>query len=83
MDLLLNGTGDLVIRDVEKAEEFHAFFTLVFASKTCLQEVQVPETSGTVWSREDFLSVEEEDQVWECLQKLDVHKSVGSDGMHP
>lgn len=55
VDLLLNGVGDLVIRDVEKAEECHAFFTLVFTSKTCVQEFQVPETSGTVWSKEGLL----------------------------
>lgn len=35
MGLLLNGTRDLVIKDVEKAE---MFFTLVLTSKTCLQE---------------------------------------------
>lgn len=59
MDLLLNGVGDLVIRGVEKTEEFHAFFTLVFTSKACLQELQVSEANGTIWSKEGLLSVVE------------------------
>ncbi|KAK4807097.1 hypothetical protein QYF61_018438 [Mycteria americana] len=40
------------------------------------------ETWGKVWSKEDVPLVEE-DQVREYLSKLDIHKSMGPDGMHP
>lgn len=71
--LFLNGTADLAIRDVEKVETFHAFFTLVFTSKTCLQELQTRKAYSQYWRRIRFGS----------LQKLDAYKYVGSNGMHP
>ncbi|KAK4806752.1 hypothetical protein QYF61_005548 [Mycteria americana] len=56
---------------MEKAEVLNAFFTLVFTSKTSLQESQVPETRGKGWSKEDVPLVEEA-QVREYLSKLDI-----------
>ncbi|PKU39220.1 rna-directed dna polymerase from mobile element hypothetical protein [Limosa lapponica baueri] len=47
-----------------------------------LQELQTLEETEKVWTKEDFPLVEE-DQVREQLSKLDIHKSVGPDGMHP
>lgn len=38
MDLLLNGAGDLVMRDEEKAEASLAFFTLVFMCRTAFKK---------------------------------------------
>lgn len=35
--LLLDGAGDLVTKDMEKAKVFNAFFTSVFPDKTSLQ----------------------------------------------
>lgn len=35
--LLLDGAGDLVTKDMEKAKVFNAFFTSVFTGKTGLQ----------------------------------------------
>ncbi|KAK4811992.1 hypothetical protein QYF61_022988 [Mycteria americana] len=67
--LLLNKAGDLVTQDMEKAE-----------CHLCAS--QVPETRGEGWSKEDVPLVEE-DQVREYLSKLNIHKSVGPDGMHP
>ncbi|KAK4827448.1 hypothetical protein QYF61_018169 [Mycteria americana] len=58
MDLLLNGAGDSVTQDMEKAER------------------------GKGWSKEGIPLVEE-DQVREHLSKLDIHKSMGPDGIHP
>ncbi|KAK4810492.1 hypothetical protein QYF61_004272 [Mycteria americana] len=51
---LLNGTGDLVTQDMEKADVLNAFFASVFTRKTSLQESHVPETKGRVWNKEDI-----------------------------
>lgn len=50
--------------------------TLVFTAKIYLLGFQVPQISGKVWSKGELLSVEE-DQIWEYLKKLNIHKSVG------
>lgn len=67
----------LVTEDMEKAQVLHTFFS----SKTSLQESKAPEAAKKVWSKEDTPLVEE-DQVEECLSKLDICKSVGLDGVH-
>lgn len=54
--------ADLVEEDMEKAKVPNAFFTLVFIGKTCLQELQIHETSRKAWIKEGLPSVEE-DQV--------------------
>ena len=59
MGFLLNGTGDLVTNNMEKAKVLNAFFAPVFTGNTCLQNSQVPETFGKVWSKETFPSAEE------------------------
>ncbi|PKU27592.1 rna-directed dna polymerase from mobile element jockey- hypothetical protein [Limosa lapponica baueri] len=66
----------------EKAELPNAFFALVFTAKAVPHESQTLETRGKVWREEDFPSVEE-DQIRDHLAKLDIHKSMGPDGMHP
>jgi len=80
--LLLNGAGASVTQDIKKAEVLNAFFTSDFSSKTSLQESQVLETREKVWSKEGIPLVEE-DQFREHISKLDTHKSMGPDGMHP
>lgn len=42
----LQRCGDLVTQDMKKAEVPNTAFTSVLTSKTCLQELQVPETRG-------------------------------------
>lgn len=42
---LLHGVGDLVKKDMEKAEVLHAFFASVTSGKICLQESQGPENN--------------------------------------
>ena len=78
---LLDKMGDLVTRDMEKAEVLDATFASVSTGITGLQESQVSETRGKAWSKEDIPLVEE-DQVREYLSKLDIHKSMVPDGMH-
>ncbi|KAK4827641.1 hypothetical protein QYF61_019851 [Mycteria americana] len=59
IDLLQNGAGKLVTKDMEKAEVFNAFFASVFTRKDGPQEFQVPETRQKACSKEDLPSVEE------------------------
>lgn len=73
--------GDIVTQDMEKAEVENVFAS-AFTSKTDLRESQVPETRGKGWNKEDIPLVEK-DQGKEYLSKLDIHKSMGLDGMHP
>ena len=51
---LLHGVGDLVTKDMEKAEVLHAFFASVVNGEICLQECQRPENSRKVWSKESL-----------------------------
>ncbi|XP_067173621.1 olfactory receptor 14C36-like [Apteryx mantelli] len=74
VSLVLNGAGDMVTKDVEKAKVYSAFFASDFPDKTCLQESQAPETCA---------NMVEEDRVREHLNKLDIHLSMGPDGMYP
>lgn len=65
-----------------KGQVLNAAFLLLLASKTCLQQSQVSETSGKIWSSGD-LPLVEEDQAREHLDRLDVYKSMGLDGILP
>lgn len=49
MGLLLNGAGDLVIKDIIKVKLRNAFFASVFTGKVCSQ---VPEPASAVWGSE-------------------------------
>ncbi|GAB0183198.1 mitochondrial enolase superfamily member 1 [Grus japonensis] len=74
--------GASVAEDTEKVELLNAFFALVFTAKAGPQESQILEVGEKVWRKKDFPLVEE-DWVREHLGKLDTHKSMGPDGMHP
>lgn len=77
---MLHGMGDLVTQHSGKAQVLNAFCASVFASKTVLQELQVPET-GKDCSKEDVPLVEE-DLVRECLGKLNILQSLGPEWIH-
>ena len=57
--LLLNGAGDLVTKDMEKAGVLGAFFALDFTGKTSLQQSQNPETREKSGIRKTYPQVRE------------------------
>jgi len=79
---LLNEVGALVMEDTEKAELLNAFFVSLFTAKAVPQESQSLEVTEEAWKKDDFLCFGE-DCVRDRLSKLDVHKSMTPNGMHP
>ncbi|CAM4670315.1 unnamed protein product [Caretta caretta] len=76
---LLNEGSNLVTEDVEKANVLNACFASVFTNKVSSQTTAL---GSTAWGGGDLPSVEKE-VVWDCLEKLDEHKSMGPDALHP
>ena len=62
MGPLWKETGDLVTRDMEKAEVLNDFFASVFTSKGSSHTAQVAESKGKNLEKEDLPAVSE-DQV--------------------
>jgi len=79
--LLLNEVGVLVMEDAEKAELLNAFFASAFSAKAGPQESHAPEVREEAHREDDFPLVKE-DCVRDRLSDLDIHKSMGPDGMH-
>uniref|UniRef100_A0A8C3H5H4 Reverse transcriptase domain-containing protein n=1 Tax=Chrysemys picta bellii TaxID=8478 RepID=A0A8C3H5H4_CHRPI len=76
---LLNEGGNLVTEDVEKANVLNDFFASVFTKKVSSQTAAL---GSTGWGEGDQPSVEKE-VVWDYLEKLDEHKSMRPDALHP
>ncbi|CAM5075663.1 unnamed protein product [Natator depressus] len=76
---LLNEGGNLVTEDVVKANVLNTFFASVFMNKVSSQTTAL---GSTAWGGGDQPSVEKE-VVRDYLEKLDVHKSMGPDALHP
>ncbi|CAM4495102.1 unnamed protein product [Caretta caretta] len=76
---LMSEGGNLVTEDVEKANVLNAFFASVFTNKVSSQTAAL---GITTWVIDGQPSVEKE-VVRDYLEKLDVHKSMGPDELHP
>jgi len=74
--------GALVTEDAEKAELLNAFFASVSSAKASPQKSQALEVREEAW-RKDDLPLVKEDCVRDHLSNLDVHKSMGPNGMYP
>ena len=79
--LLQKKTGDLVTRDMEKAEVLNDFFASVFTSKGSSHTTQAAESKTKNYEKEDVPAVSE-NQVRDHLKNLKVHKSTGPDEIH-
>ena len=82
VDPLRKEAGELVTRDVEKAEVLNDFFASLFNSKCSSHTAQAAECKGGDWENEEPPTIAE-DQVQDCLRNLKVHKSMEPDDMHP
>jgi len=71
-----------MMEDAEKAELLNAFFASVFSAKASPQESQALEVREGACRKND-LSLVKEDCVRDHVSNLDIHKSMGSNGMHP
>lgn len=79
---IMNEMSALVTEDTEKAELLNAFFSSVYTAGGCPGEPPTPEAPEEARIKEKFASVHE-DWAKDQLRNLDIHKSIGPDGMHP
>jgi len=67
---------------MEKAEVLKNFFAPVFSGNLSFHISQAPEPQGREWGKEVPPSVRK-DKVRDHVRKVNIHRSMGSDEMHP
>ncbi|TRZ06852.1 hypothetical protein HGM15179_020253, partial [Zosterops borbonicus] len=80
---LLNTGDNSVTADGEKAEVFNAFFVSIFNGKMACPQANCPLGRVDGVRESNCHPVIQEEAVREVLSCLDVHKSMGPDGIHP
>jgi len=75
-------TGDLVTRDMEKAEMLSDFLASVITGKGFSHTTHIAESNSKNLEKVDLPAVSE-DQVWDHLKNMKVHKSMGPNEIHP
>ncbi|KAK4831229.1 hypothetical protein QYF61_016327 [Mycteria americana] len=83
LQLLVEGGGNTVTKDEEKAEIVNSFFASVFNSRVnCSLGTQPPESEDRVGDQNGAPIIQGE-MVSDLLHHLDIHKSMGPDEVHP
>ncbi|KAJ7413023.1 rna-directed dna polymerase from mobile element jockey-like [Pitangus sulphuratus] len=76
-----NGGGIMVTKDTGKAELSNAFFALASTDKSCEEPLTQETRLKDCWK--EVFPLVKEDWAREHLNKLDIPKSMGPNGMYP
>ncbi|PKU48587.1 rna-directed dna polymerase from mobile element jockey-like [Limosa lapponica baueri] len=80
---LSDAEGNIVTKDEEKAEVLNAYFASVFSSGTSCSLDTQPHELGDREGRQNEGTTIKEEEISDLLHRLDAHKSMGPDGLHP